>query len=397
MGKLNEMKLRAALKKPGTYGDGAGLYLRVKPSGAASWVLRVQFDGKRQDIGLGGYPADRSLAEARDEAFRLRKLARRGGDAIGERDRDKVSIPNFAEAVDRAHAELGKGWAVKTAEQFKASLEAHAIPRLGKKRVDQIQADHVIATLSPIWTEKPQIARKVRHRIIQTLAFAKSHGWRSEPVPTAKEISGGLASQPESKGFRAMPYKALPSFFGAELAKEGSPARLALLFTILTAARSGEVRKATWGEIDFEEKLWRKPAEHMKSRKAHDVPLSAAALAVLERAKGLGDGEGPIFPNSRGKPLSDAALGKMLAMAGSDMTVHGFRSTFRDWAAEKMPTVPFTVAELALAHSVGDATERAYLRSDLRDMRRSLMDAWAAFAAPSLSNGRDNVVSLSAV
>ena len=396
MGKLTDMKIRSALKSPGVYGDGAGLYLRVKPTGAASWVLRVQFNGRRQDIGLGGYPADRSLGEAREEAYRLRKLARRGGDALAERDKDKVSIPTFAEVVERAHAELGKGWAEKTAEQFKSSLETHANPRIGKKRVDQIQADHVIAALSPIWTEKPQIARKVRHRIMQTLAFAKSHGWRSDPVPTAKEISGGLASQPASQGFRAMPYRELPSFIASEIAKDDSPARLALLFTILTAARSGEARKATWAEIDFEDQMWRRPAQHMKSRKAHDIPLSAAALAILERTKSLSDGEGLIFPNSRGKALSDAALGKMMASAKRTETVHGFRSTFRDWAAEKMPTVPFTVAEIALAHSVGDATERAYLRSDLREMRRSLMDAWAAFAAPSIAGLPQNVTAIRA-
>jgi integrase len=231
---------------------------------------------------------------------------------------------------------------------------------------------------------------------MQTLAFAKSRGWRTEPVPLAKEITDGLAKQPKSQGFRAMPYKALPAFMASEIDKDDSPARLALLFTILTAARSGEARKATWAEIDLEDRLWRRPADHMKSRKAHDVPLCDAALSILARAKALKDKSGLIFPNSRGKALSDAALGKMLALAGCGDTVHGFRSTFRDWAAEKMPTVPYIVAELALAHETGDATERAYLRSDLLDMRRALMAAWGQFAAPSLSGDSGNVTPISA-
>ena len=393
MGKLTALKVKHAA--PGIHGDGKGLYLRVKDTGAKSWVLRVQFNGRRQDIGLGSID-DLTLSEARVKSAFLRKIARAGGDAIAVRDKNKVKIPTFAEAVDLAHAELGKGWAEKTAEQFKASLDTHAVPRMGKRRVDEIQVEHIIAALSPIWTEKPQIARKVRHRIIQTLAFAKSHGWRSEQVPLAKEITGGLAKQPESKGFRAMPFKELPDFIAGELSKAESPARLALLFTILTAARSGEVRRSTWAEINFGDALWNRPAEHMKSGRAHTVTLSDAALTVLKRAKALYGEEGLIFPNARRKPLSDAALGKMLRDGGREETVHGFRSTFRDWAAEKMPSIPFTVAELALAHAVGNATERAYLRSDLRDMRSSLMSSWGAFAAPSLSRKQANVVSIHA-
>ena len=191
-----------------------------------------------------------------------------------------------------------------------------------------------------------------------------------------------------------MPFKELPDFIGGQLAKDESPARLALLFTILTAARSGEVRKSTWAEINLDDALWNWPAEHMKSGRAHTVTLSHAALNVLERAKAFYGEQDLIFPNSRDKPLSDAALGKMMRDSGREETVHGFRSTFRDWAAEKMPTIPFTVAELALAHAVGNATERAYLRSDLRDMRCSLMNAWGAFAAPSLSRQGGNVVAI---
>lgn len=388
---LTALKVRTA--GPGIHGDGKGLYLRVKPSGARSWVLRVQYNGKRQDIGLGSTD-DLTLAEAREKAAYLRKIARRGDDAIAERDKAKIKIPTFAEAVERAHAELGKGWAEKTAEQFKSSLETHAVPAIGKRRVDQIETAHIIAALAPIWTDKPQIARKVRHRIMQTLAFSKSHGWRTEAVPLAKEITDGLAKQPESKGFRAMPYKELPIFLAELIGEEDSPARLALVFTILTAARSGEVRKAHWSEVDREAREWNRPADHMKSGKPHTVPLSDAALAILDRAAERYGDDGLIFPNGKGKTLSDAALGKMLKDSGRGETVHGFRSSFRDWAAERMPHIPYAVAEMALAHSVGDATERAYLRTDLREQRRSLSDAWGAFAAPSISSPTSNVVKL---
>lgn len=391
MAKLTALNVKNA--RPGVHGDGHGLYLRVKPSGARSWVLRVQFNGRRRDIGLGS-DADLTLAEARDKAAHLRKLARQGRDAIAERDRGKVIVPTFAETVEKAHAELGKGWGDKTAEQFKSSLETHAVPVIGKRRVDEIELAHVIAVLAPIWTEKPQIARKVRHRLMKTLAFAKAHGWRTTPPPEAREISDGLAKQPKSKGFRAVPYSELPELVAAELAKGDTPARLALLFTILTAARSGEVRKARWEQIDREQRLWKRPPEIMKAGEAHTVTLNDAALAILDRAGEAYGTEGLIFPSARGTILSDAALGKMLRDAGRSETTHGMRSSFRDWAAERKTDVPAMVAEMALAHSVGTKTEQAYLRSDLVELRQALMDGWGAFVAPSLLPDRDNVVPL---
>jgi integrase len=391
MAKLTALKVKNAAA--GVHGDGKGLYLRVKPTGARSWVLRVQHRGRRQDIGLGS--SDHlTLAEAREKAAYLRKLALQGKDAIAERDKGLTEIPTFSQVVDRAYAELGKGWAEKTAEQFKASLEAHAVPVIGKRRVDEIELSHIIAVLAPIWTAKPQIARKVRHRLLQTLAFAKSHGWRSAPAPEPKEISNGLAKQPKSKGFRAVPFAEVPSFMAGELAKNATPARLALLFTILTAARSGEVRKARWEQIDQDGRAWHRPAEIMKSGEAHTVTLNDAALAILERASESGSIDGLIFPSARGTPLSDAALGNMLRAAGRAETVHGFRSSFRDWAAEKMLTVPAMVAEMALAHSVGTKVEQAYLRSDLRDLRFKLMDAWGRYVAPALSAAGAKVVAL---
>lgn len=393
MGKLTDMKVKNA--KPGIHGDGAGLYLRVKPTGARSFVLRVQHMGRRKDIGLGGYPADLTLSEARDKAHHLRKLARQGKDAFAERDRDKVVIPTFADAVGVAHAELSKGWSEKHGDAFKASLNEHAVPKLGSKRVDQITTAEVIAALSPIWTEKPSIASKVRVRIMQVLSFARAKGWRTAPLPEARELRDGLARQPKGKNFTAMDWRDVPAFFSDQLAREDTAGRLALLFTITTAARSGEARSARWEHIDIEARTWTRPGELMKSGVKHVVTLNDAAIGILERARPLSGGEGLIFPGTKGQPLSDMTLSKVMRTAKRDETVHGFRSSFRDWAAERMPTIPAMVAEMALAHSVGTKTEQAYLRTDLRDMRRALMNGWGQFVAASLASAGSNVVGFS--
>ena len=400
MTKLTALKVKHAGR--GFHGDGQGLYLSVSESGAKSWILRVQYAKKRRDIGLGS-ATDVSLAEARERAAKLRKAAREGFDPVAVRESERaanaalvpLAPPTFAEIVVKAHKQLGEGWSEKTAAQFRASLELHAVPSLGRKPVATITTSDVIAALAPIWTEKPQIARKVRHRIIQVLAFAKSHGLRSEAVPTADELRRGLARQPKSQSFAAVPYREVPALFAGELAKAQSPARLALLFTILTAARSGEVRNARWSQIDREAKIWSRPAEMMKSDLPHVVTLSSAALALLDRVSERFGDEDLIFPSARkGRPLSDMSLSKMLREGGREETVHGFRSSFRDWAAEMMPTVPAMVAEMALAHSVGTKVEQAYLRSDLREHRRALLEAWGQFVAPSLSEGAGNVVQL---
>lgn len=385
MGKLTVKQVKHA--PPGTHVDGLGLLLRVRESGSRSWILRVQVDGRRRDIGLGS-DADLTLAEAREKAAHLRKLARRGLDPVAERDKHKRRVPSFAEAVIEAHRELSQGWEPKTGDAFLSSLQAHAVPVIGRRRVDAIGAADLIEVLGPIWTAKPDQAKKVRRRMVQVLAFAKARGWRTEAVPEAAEIRRGLARQPKSEGFRAMPYAGVPAFVAGELAKDHSPARLALLFAILTAARSQEVRLARWGQIDRAARLWTRPAAIMKSREPHTVTLSPAALAVLDFA---GDkwGQGEfIFPSAREeRPLSDMSLSKMMRSAGQAATVHGFRSSFRDWAAEMMPHVPGDVAEMALAHKVGDRTVQAYLRTDLRGLRFDLVDAWGGFVAPGLGVG----------
>lgn len=410
MGKLTTLKVRHA--KPGRHIDGDGLCLVVKQTGAKSWVLRVQVDGKRRDIGLGSvdtggvgrgaYGTDSiplmlrtslTLEEAREKAAALRRQAKAGADPIVERDRERKPIPTFAEAVIAAHKALAPGWVAKNAEAFKTSLETHANPALGKLKVNAIGARDVIAALAPIWNDKPGMARKVRIRIGQVLAFAKSHGWRTDAPPDARELSNGLSKQKTGGNFKAMAYCEVPAFFADQLAKDHATGRMALLFAILTASRSGEVRNAKWEQVDLKARTWSRPAEIMKLRKAHVVTLSGAAVALLERMAPEGKRAGLIFPGTKG-PLSDMSISKVMRLAGRDETVHGFRSSFRDWAAEQMPTVPAMVAEMALAHSVGTTTEKAYLRSDLRDMRFKLMDAWGRYAAPSLSGIGSNVVRL---
>jgi integrase len=385
--------------------DGNGLMLVIKPSGSRSWMLRIQVDGKRQDVGLGSVEAEGSaskagivddplsavplmlrrsltLAEAREKANMLRKLAKAGANPIAERDRERRKIPTFAEVVTDAHEALSSGWTERTAAAFKASLLEHACPTLGSIKVEQIGAAEIISALAPIWMVKPVIARKVRSRILQVLAFAKARGWRTQALPDARELRSGLAVQQRSGNFAAMRYQDVPAFVASQHALPATAGRLALLFTIQTAARSGEVRAATWEQIDLQAKTWTRPASIMKTRIPHVAPLSEAAIAVLKRAKPFSDGRGLVFPGAKvGTQLSDMTLTKVLRDAGETCTTHGFRSAFRDWAAEKMPTMPAMVAEMALAHRVGTSTEQAYLRSDLRDMRRALMEVWGLFLA----------------
>lgn len=428
MGKLTAAKVRAA--KPGkgpndqpiksVLVDGDGLMLVVAPSGARNWVLRVKVGDRRRDIGLGAVDdgaglnafaqdderlADvplmlrksLTLAEAREKAAALRKLAKAGLDPVAERDRERVKVPTFKEAATDAHGALKSGWSDKTARAFLASLEDHAFPKLGAMKVNAIGGADVIAALAPIWTDKPVMGRKVRTRIGQVLAFAKARGWRADALPDARELRSGLSKQARGGNLAAMPFADVPAFLAGELAKDATASRFAVLFAILTAARSGEVRSAKWEAIDLEARTWSRSADDMKMKVGHVVTLSDAAVALLERwqpDKALR--RGIVFPGTRGGALSDMSLTKALRSAERSETVHGFRSAFRDWAAERMPTIPAMVAEMALAHKVGTATEQAYLRSDLRDMRRALMEAWGRFAAPSLSGVGGNVTALRA-
>ncbi|MBY8335882.1 integrase arm-type DNA-binding domain-containing protein [Alteriqipengyuania sp. NZ-12B] len=386
--KLKAFQVEKA-KKAGRYGDGGGLYLLVSPTGGKSWVLRIMCPDdakpgakKRRDIGLGGWP-DCSLSEAREKARELRRAVKAGRDPLAERDQDKIVVPTFKAAAIQCHEAKAPGWSEKTGAAFLSSLALHVYPKIGSLRVDAISERDIAAALSPVWHSKPAISRKLRHRIGLVLDYAKASGWRSEGAPR-QSLSALLSRQAEGGNFASMPYEELPAFVAKMESQGETVGRLALLFTIYTAARNGEVREALWSHIDLEAGEWRRPAELMrKNGEAHTITLSPEAMAVLERAKAWRTGEGDcrVFPGKGGKKLSDMTLAKYLA--GEPYVVHGFRATFRTWAAERMPSIPDAVAEAALAHKIPDKVVRAYQRAAFLDMRRTLLDAWGRYVSGS--------------
>ena len=380
MARLTIKAIREATR-PGRYGDGGTLYLNVAPGGTKSWVQRITIDGKQRDIGLGPWPVV-TLAEARDLAIDNRRAVRRGVDPLADKHRAKV--PTFLEAAQRTFEANRARWRnAKVAANWLQQLERHAFPKLGHRRVDAIDREAVLSVLTPIWTVKPEAARKVRQRISATLRWAEAHGF-IDHNPAGEAINGALPAQPSVREhLRALPYHEV----GAALATidesaASVAAKLCLRFLVLTAARSGEARGATWSEIDMEACEWRIPGSRMKAGQDHRVPLSDAVLAVLDRARDLRDGSDLIFPSPRrpGQELSDMTLTKVLRTTGfaERATVHGFRSSFRDWAAEKT-SAPHAVMELALAHAVGSKVEQAYARSDLLARRRDLMQRWSDY------------------
>lgn len=379
---LTALAVKAA-KKPGKYHDGQGLTLLIKVSGARSWFVRLQVNGKRRDFGLGSYPAV-SLQEARDKASETRKQFKGGFDPVAVKRAVRAAtaaILTFRDAAITTHDQHKDGWKnAKHRAQWLSTLETYAFPSIGDVRVDQVDAAMVINLLRPIWLSKPETARRVRQRIIAVLDWAHGQGFRPSEAPT-RSITKGLSSQPTRSGhFAALPYKDAPALM-ATLREGDSFGRLALRSLILTAARSGEVRGATWDEIDLKEAVWTVPAARMKAGKEHIVPLSDAARAVLEtasRARTGTPGE-PLFPGLRGKALSDMTLTKVLRTAiNGPATVHGFRSSFRDWAAE---TTDFdgSWVEAALAHTNPNKVEAAYRRTSYLEKRVPLMAAWATY------------------
>lgn len=372
---LTALKVKAA--KPGRHGDGAGLYLLVSSSGARSWMIRVQADGRRRDIGLGS-TADLTLEEARDKGRELRKVARAGGDPIAARDKRDVAPPSFRVAAEACHEALKAGWADRHGDAFLATLKLHAFPRIGSLRVDSVDENDLAAVLLPIWHAKPAAAKKIRQRLGAVLDYAKAKQWRSFPAPR-ESLSKLLSKQADPGNFAAMPYELVPDFVGELNGGAETMGRLAVLFTILTAARGGETRSAMWSHIDFEAKEWNRPADLMKGKRAHSVTLSSDALAILKRAERLRTtlADCLVFPGKGGRELSDMTMGKLARPKG--VTVHGFRSSFRTWAAERMPSVPEAVAETALAHTIPDAVVRAYNRARFMEARRALLDAWGRY------------------
>ncbi len=388
MGKLTAIAVKAALANPGTYQDGDGLFLKVKKTGAAAWVLRLQRDGKRQDIGLGSAKLV-TLAEAREKSAALRKAAKiERRDILAERKDEAAAKVTFSEAARQYHSENEAGWKSEVySRQWLASLENYAFPKLGHLLTGSISAADIIDVLTPIWQETPETARQVRNRICSVLDYAHAKGWRSTEAPSGNgslKVGRGLPRQVKQKQNRkAMPYVAVPPFLTA-LRRRPSFGRLALELLILTGTRSQEVRLARWGEFDIEKRLWTIPADHMKRGKAHIVPLSDTALAVLAKAGALRliDTD-VVFPGATGNPMSDMTLLKVLRDMSEPYHVHGFRSSFTDWAANE--GFPDAVVEAALAHKTPDAVQAAYRRTtylgttEKPGARVKLMQEWGNY------------------
>lgn len=366
MGKLTAVAVKAALAKPGTYQDGEGLFLKVDRRGGASWTLRLQRDGKRQDIGLGSARLV-TLADARDTAHALRKAVKiQRRDVLAEKKDEAAAKVTFREAASQYHTENETGWKSSVyARQWLASLENYAFPKLGNVPTGGIMASDIITVLTPIWQEIPETARQVRNRICAVLDYAHAKGWRSTEAPSGSaslKAGRGLPRQvKERENRKAMPYVAVPGFLTA-LRRRPSYGRLALELVVLTGVRSQEVRLATWAEFDLEGRFWMVPADHMKRNKAHIVPLSDAALAVLTKAAALKlEGSDYVFPGVNGGAMSDMTLLKVLRDMNEPYHVHGFRSALTDWAANE--GFPDAVVEAALAHKTPDAVQAAYRRT----------------------------------
>lgn len=374
MGELTAASAKAALKTPGRYRDGGGLMLYVREPGKASWVARLQINKKRRDYGLGSYDLV-SLAEAREKARMFKRELLSGGDPIALSKPDEKLMQLFKDtALKFLEAKVSEASRART----KGRLQKHAFPKLGKLQLQSVDADVIAECLRPIWQSKPETARKVRNLIIRTLRFGRPDGALLETT-LAKAVTDRLPAQPRKGNFAAMDYGSVPTLMPKLASKSGMGA-MALRAAILTAARSGEVRAATWSELDLDAALWTIPAERMKMRRPHRVPLSAEAVAVFRKAAGIRRADSDlVFPSSTGRSLSDMTLTKVLRDEGETVTVHGFRSSFRDWAAEQT-SFPGEVAEAALSHAVPNAVEAAYRRTDFFDKRRDMMDAWGRFA-----------------
>lgn len=380
MGKLTAAKIRS-LSEPGRYSDGDGLFLEINGRGAASWILRVQSGGKRQDIGLGSAKSV-SLKDARAAAYATRQKIAQGIDPVAERKQERITVPTFREAAVSVHEEHRAAWKNgKHQQQWISTLESYAFPAFGDRPVNEIEGPAIRDVLAPIWLSKPETARRVRQRIATVLDWACAKGFRATEAPM-RSIAKGLPRQPKKdRHFAAMSYADVPAFV-EKLRERESVGRVALEALILTAARSGEIRGACWSELDLDNRIWLVPAERMKMGRTHLVPLSDAAVAAFERAKAFKVGASDlVFPGQNVKrPLSDMTLLKILRDMELGVTVHGFRSAFRDWVADKTD-YPGEVAEAALAHAVSNKVEAAYRRTDFLDKRRLLMHDWGAFVS----------------
>ena len=371
-------KRAETLRKPGRYQAGDTVYLVVAKGRTGRvnkrWIQRLHVQGKRRDISIGTYPAV-TLSEARERAHDNRLTAKRGGDPSGRAS----TVPTFADVS--AKVDQGGQWRGRTRETRRRTLARYAARLMGRP-VDQIDRAAVLSVLGPVYRDKPATGKLLRGWVRGVLAAAQAFG-HVDVNAAGEVIDAALPKTPKTREHRrALPYADVGAALEAvEASGAGPVVKAAISFTALTAVRSGEARGATWGEVDLEVREWRVPASRMKAGAEHRVPLSDAAVGVLEGMKAHSDGaaDSLIFPGVGGRPLNGDTLIKALRRAtGTDADVHGFRSSFRTWAAERSGATR-DVAEMALAHVVGGAVERSYARSDLFDQRRGLMDRWAAF------------------
>ena len=392
--KLTANFLRLRNKKPGKYGDGNNLWLVVGPTGRERWEFRFTIGGKSREMSLGAFDREgvvgRTADEARREADRLRYKVRQGINPLAEREtRAPVRAKTFAEVAEQCIASLKAGWSNdKSEKQWRSTLKGYANPKIGNVDVGNIVTADIFAILEPILTEKAETAKRVRERIEKVLDFATALNLRSGENPARwrgnlDHLFPKTAKVQKAKHHPALPYDDMSSFMTA-LRQKGGVAPRALEFCILTAARTGEALGAAWSEIDLEKGIWTIPAERMKARRDHRVPLSPAAVALLKALPRDTEGDCVfISPQAgrKGKPLSNMSMLKTLKlMKRDDLTVHGFRSSFRDWAAETT-SYPDAVVEMALAHAVSNAVEAAYRRGDLFEKRTRLMAEWASYCA----------------
>ena len=372
--------------KSGRYSDGNCLYLYVKPTGAKSWVQRLVINGRRRDLGLGGFPVV-SLQEARDQALANRALVRAGRDPLEGRRR-RVTMPTFGEAAEQVWNDNRPGWRhARHAHDWMSSMARYVFPYVGDKPISSVTKREILDTLQRIWHSRPETARRVRQRINVVMDWAVAMDYRSDnPCKRLDLVLGQQKNVVEH--MRALPHREVAAAI-RKIWSTGAtrPVKLAFEFLVLTAARSGEVRGARWAEIDLQACVWTIPAKRMKSNREHRIPLCRRSMEILDAARELGNGRSPlVFPSRGGKPISINRLPLVLHSLNIEAVPHGFRSSFRDWAAEETDH-PREVIESALAHVVGNQTESAYARSDLFERRRRLMNEWAAYLDGDAVNG----------
>ncbi len=368
----------------GRHGDGNGLYLVVDPSGARRWIVRVVVKGQknkkgaplRTDFGLGGANIV-TLYQARDRALEYRRMAKQG---LNPRFNVQQKVPSFEEVARQVHIDRMPTWKnAKHGQQWINTLRDYAFPKIGGMPIDSIDQPEVMMCLSPIWTEKHETAKRLAQRIKTVLDVARSKGFRSgeNPVTSIKDAGALPKVKAKVKHHKAMGWQEIPAFY-EDLSSRKAMAAKALMFTCLTGSRTGEALGLRWEEVDFKERLWTCPSERMKTGEVHRVPLTDEMLAIIEPLKEMRSGY--VFEGQkRHKPLSNMSMLMLLRRMNIEgVTVHGFRSTFRDWASE-VANAPREVAEKSLAHSVGSDVERAYARSDLLEKRRALMNKWSKF------------------